>query len=185
MTVVNRRKGAPRRVTAQYLDRAALAYLQRFASSAESLRRVLLRRVERSARAHETDPVEGRRWVEELIERYSRAGLLDDAAYAEAKAQSLRRRGDSARLIVAKLAAKGIDSELAADAIEKADGGENADEGAELAAAFALAKRKRVGPFRPADRDRFRDRDLAALARAGFNYEVARTVVSSDIQDAI
>ena len=45
----------PRKVSPAYLERAALAYLERFAASAESLRRVLLRKVERSARAHDTD----------------------------------------------------------------------------------------------------------------------------------
>ena len=39
-------------VTAQYLENAALYYLQRFASSSANLRRVLMGKVERSARAH-------------------------------------------------------------------------------------------------------------------------------------
>ena len=52
----------PRRVTAQYLENAALHYLQRFASSSASLRRVLMRKVDRSAQAHGTDPAEGARW---------------------------------------------------------------------------------------------------------------------------
>lgn len=178
MTVVTNRKGPPRRITAQYLDRAALAYLQRFASSAENLRRVLLRRVERSARAHGDDPAVGAGQVQELIERYSRSGLLDDQTYAAAKAESLRRRGDSRRTIRAKLAAKGVDRELAATALHEAD---EDSPNAELAAAVALARRRGLGPYRKKDRAAVRDKDLAALARAGFSYDLARRVV--DAQD--
>lgn len=61
-------------VTAQYLENAALYYLQRFASSSANLRRVLMGKVERSARAHGTDRSEGAALVEALIERYQRSG---------------------------------------------------------------------------------------------------------------
>ena len=63
-------------VTAQYLENAALYYLQRFASSSANLRRVLMGKVERSARAHGTDREEGAALVEALIERYLRSGCL-------------------------------------------------------------------------------------------------------------
>ena len=78
----------PKRVSAPYLERAALHYLERFASSSANLRRVLMRKVDRSAQAHGTDPAEGARWVEDLIARYQRSGLLNDAAYAEMRAAS-------------------------------------------------------------------------------------------------
>jgi regulatory protein len=178
MTAVTRARKAPRRITAQCLDRVALAYLQRFASSAQNLRRVLMRRVERSARAHGDDPAGGAALVDALIERYRAAGLLDDRVYAEAKAESLRRRGDSGRAIRAKLALKGVDRDLASTALEQADG-ESPD--AEMAAAVALARRRGLGPYRKQEeRAEVRTRDLAALARAGFSYDVAQRVVDTD-----
>jgi regulatory protein len=47
-----------------------------------------------------------------------------------------------------------------------------------------LARRRRLGPYRPeADREARREKDLAALARAGFGYDIARTVIeASDIE---
>ena len=182
MTALTKPRKPPRRITAQYLDRAALAYLQRFASSAQNLRRVLLRRVDRSARAHGDNPAAGAAMVDELIQRYRRSGLLDDRAYAEARADSLRRRGDSGRTIRSKLAAKGIERELAAAALSGAD--EDSPD-AELAAAIALARRRGLGPYRKKDRAVARDRDLAALARAGFSYDVARKVVDVDDPDLL
>ena len=183
----NSRKPPPPPITADRLERAALHYLERFSASAASLRRVLARRVERSAREHGSDPAEGARWIEALIERYRQSGLLDDAVYAEAKAGSLRRRGVSARAIRDKLAAKGVDNGTAAAALARADqdgghpdSGDAADEGA----ARALARRRRLGPFRPeAQRAEHRNRDLAALGRAGFSYETARRVIDGGIDN--
>lgn len=174
----------PRRVSPDYLERAALHYLERFASSAANLRRVLLRKVDMSARAHGTDPEEGRRWVEDLIARYRRSGLLDDAAYAEARAASLHRRGGSTRMIRQKLAAKGLEDGLIVRALDGLDGAESGN--ADLAAALAYARRRRLGPYRdPAARAERRDRDLAALARAGFDLDTARRVVDSDDPDTL
>ncbi len=50
----------------------------------------------------------------------------------------------------------------------------------ELAAARHFARRRRLGPFRAAaERQRHAERDLAALARAGFSYRVARSVMAA------
>ncbi|WP_051329947.1 regulatory protein RecX [Niveispirillum irakense] len=173
-----------RRVTPDYLDRAALHYLERFATSSANLRRVLMRRVLASAQAHDTDPAQGAEWVEALIARYLRSGLLNDALYAEMKAGGLQRRGGSTRAIRQKLRAKGLDE----TEVEKAIGGlEGAAEGeADLNAAIAYARRRRLGGFRP-DRDgtgearrQRRDKDIAAMARAGFDLATARRVIDAD-----
>lgn len=117
----NNRTKTQKPVTAQYLENAALYYLQRFASSSANLRRVLMGKVERSARAHGTDREEGAALVEALIERYLRSGLLDDKAYAEAKAASLHRRGTSTRGIRGKLALKGLETDHIDAALETVD----------------------------------------------------------------
>jgi regulatory protein len=111
----------PRKATPKSLENAAHYHLQRFASSSDNLRRVLGRRVERSARAHGTDRGEGRAAIEDIIARFKRAGLLDDAAYARGRALSLNRRGASGKVIGAKLREKGIDADLIAAAIGALD----------------------------------------------------------------
>ena len=177
-----RRRG-PRAVTPKYLRGSALHYLQRYASSSDHLRRLLLAKVTRSARAHGTDAGEGAAAVEALIAELLGAGLLDDARYATERARILHRRGASARAIRAGLMAKGI----AAGDIDRAlvDLREEAAE-PELAAALAYARRRRLGPYRkdgaragPDDRDR-RDKDLAALGRRGFGYGLARRVIETE-----
>jgi regulatory protein len=163
-------------VTASLLEKAALHYLARFQSSSTELRRVLLRRVERAARAHGGDPTEGAAMVEALITRYRAAGLLDDDAYAAAKAASLQRRGTSRQGIRSRLVHKGIAPENIARTLEQLDA---VPETGELAAAAALARRRRLGPYRKAARDPYRMKDLAALARAGFSHEIARRVLDA------
>ena len=75
-----------------------------------------MRRVERASLAHGSDAQEGAEFVNEIIIRYREMGLLDDLVYAKAQTQSLRRRGNSLRIIRARLQAKGVareDIELA------------------------------------------------------------------------
>lgn len=164
-------------VTAERLHAAALRHLARYATSTANLRRVLMRRVERSVRLHDTDPTEGAQLVDGVLVRLTAAGLLDDAAYAEALARSLRRRGASRRMVRARMGEKGVGGDLAAAMLEA----EEDPAAAELAAARALARRRRLGPWRSvAERAPRRDRDLAALARAGFPLDVARAVIDEE-----
>ncbi|MEM7225173.1 MAG: RecX family transcriptional regulator [Pseudomonadota bacterium] len=173
----NRRKRGPKPVTEAGLEAAALRYLDRYASSSANLRRILTARVVRAARLHETDLDEAGRWIEALIARLTASGLLDDAAYAAARARSLHRRGISSAGLRARLSAKGLDRALIAETLETLAADQ---EGFELSAALALVRRRRIGPFRTAeDRGAFREKDLAALGRQGFAYDIARRVIDT------
>jgi regulatory protein len=165
----------PRAVSAAYLERVALHYLERYGASAEMLRRVLARRVETRCRLRGEDPAPFRDLVEPVVARAVGAGLVDDAAFARARARTLRRRGGSTRRIGQALAAKGIDRETIAAALPPEE--RDDPEGAELAAARALARRRRLGHHRAGDPAPFHARDLAVLARAGFAYAVARAAL--------
>ena len=163
--------------TATYLRNAALHYLDRYATSSAHLRRLLLAKVARSARAHGSDPQAGAAAVEALIAEFLDAGVLDDARYAGERALVLFRRGASARAIRGALLAKGVASELIEPALERL--GAEATE-PELAAALAYARRRRLGPYRnPEARSAMREKDLAALGRRGFGYDLARRVIET------
>jgi len=173
---------APGPLTRAALETAALDYLARYASSRASLRRVLARRVARAAAAGRIAAADGARLVEEIVARHVAAGLLDDAAYAAQQAASLRRRGASAQQIRARLARKGVEAEP----IRSALGALAAEGSGDLAAACALARRRRLGPLRPpAARAAAREKDLGVLARAGFSQEIARRVLAAADADAL
>lgn len=173
----------PKPLTAASLENAALYYLGRFATSSGNLRRVLMRKVARSTRdGEESDGQAGARMVDALIARFLKNGLLNDRNYAEQKAASLARRGASRYSIAGKLAQKGVEAELVSAAIDTL-----AESGAsELAAACALVRRRRLGPYRAADkRAEYRQKDLASLARAGFSLDLARRVLKAPDTEAL
>lgn len=165
----------PKKITPSYLENAALYYLQRYATSAENLRAVLTRKVKRSCAFHQTEPEAFYPAIDALLERYKSSGLLNDEAFARAKTATLRRKGQSKRGIEAKLAQKGLGKEDIAKAILETDESEHA----ELEAAIALAKRKKLGQGNKDPK-----KEMAVLARAGFSYEIARKALRFEEEDA-
>lgn len=176
-----RPRRGPRKATADYLRNSALHYLERYATSSAHLRRLLMVKVARSAAAHETDAEAGAAEVEALIRRLEGQGLLDDAQFAQARARSLHRRGNSARAIRGALAEKGVPAETieaALDALVEEIGEPD------LAAALRYARRRSLGPYRAAPaRAEMREKDLAALGRRGFGYDLARRVIDAEDTD--
>lgn len=165
----------PPRLNPSYIENAALHYLERFSSSRANLRRVLMRKADRSLAHWGGEREAAAAMVEAVVAKLAGLGYLDDAAYAEAKVRGLRRKGGSTRLIRAALAAKGVEAETTETALA------DQDQDNELAAAFTLARRRRLGPYRPAEaRAEFRDKDMAALGRAGFSWDTARAVVEAE-----
>lgn len=174
-----RRRKVPRKASKSHLENAALHYLERFASSSQNLRNVLLRRVKRSAYHHGTDPDEGAIWVDDIVTRFLESGLLDDKVYADGRARSLHARGNSQKAIRMKLRAKGVEAHLIEDALETI--ADEADEDVDLIAALRFAKRRRLGPYRdPVRREELREKDMAAVARAGFSYHIARQIIEAE-----
>ena len=95
-------------------------------------------------------------------------------------ARRLRERGSSGRLITARLAAKGLSFDRVRNILEDEDSTD-----ADQQAARIFIRRRRLGPYRPdpevrADR---RQRDLAALARAGFSYSVASAALDEPLDE--
>lgn len=166
-------KKPPRKVDSAYLERAALYYLERFASSAGNLKQVLRRKIDRRCRARGEEAGEFYSLIDPIIERYLASGLLNDAAYAQSQVASLRRRGGSKRAISAKLKAKGIAGEELSAWIDQ-------DETDELQAARNYVRRRRLGAWRTSKNEDSTRKDLAALARAGFSFEHAKAALAEE-----
>jgi len=148
------------------LDRLAVAYVGRYATTRARLERYLLRKLGERGWAGE-----GAAPVAAVVARCAALGYVDDAAFAEQRGASLARRGYGAARVRAALRASGIADEDALPAARAAE------EGA-LETALAFARRRRIGPF--AEHERAPDqrrRDLAALMRAGHPPDVARRIV--------
>jgi regulatory protein len=174
----------PRKITPERLANIALHHLDRYASSSENLRQVLQRRVFKAARFHEDmDVDQAKEWIDALIARYVDSGLLNDFAYAEVRARSLLDRGSSQRLIRMKLMEKGLNEACIVAALNALQ--DDAPD-PELFAAIKLARRRRFGPWcDPGKRMELHDKHLAALARSGFSYDLAKRIVDADSVDAL
>ena len=164
----------PRKPDVDSLKRSAIAYLERYAASRAMLREVLIRRVRRWARLTEADSeavAAAMAAADEAAAAAARAGLVDDARFAGGRTATLARRGWPARRIRAALNQKGIDGATAAAAMEAA-GLDDA------AAARRFAARRRLGPWRaPEKRAERREKDIAAMMRAGFPLALAREAI--------
>lgn len=154
-------------LTRQKVEQMALAYVNRFDVSAGKLRQHLMNRV-RKAGGHD----DAATWIAELVQRYQGSGVLDDARFARNLASQLSARGKSARAIAQKLAVRGVASDVAGElmAARKQD-----EPNAELEAARTYARKRRLGYHRkPEERDEYRHKDLATLARQGFSFDIAK-----------
>ena len=180
-------KRTARPITAKYLQNAAAFYLERYPSTAEGLRRVLNRRV-RKAEMLEAPVMDNvKQAIDAVVAKFVAAGVIDDKAFAQTKARALHRRGTSSRLTRQKLKHAGVDGDTLDRAMAALD--EELDTNPakrEWQAAVALARRRRFGPFRPEkDRKDRRLRDLAAMARAGFAFDIAKKVIDAKDPDAL
>lgn len=166
----------PKKITPQRLKNIALYYLKRFDSSVDNLRQVLRRRVNDYAYHNpEWKKDEAYGWIEDLLADFERYGYLDDVRYAENKIKNYIASGKSARYIAGKLKQKGISNVSVEDFLEE----QNYDP---FETALHFARKKRIGPFRATDkREDFRQKDLGALVRAGFDYDTALQVLSYEV----
>ncbi len=157
------------------LERAALRYVERYATTRAKLAAYLMRKLrERGAEG----PVD----VAGLADRMAELRYVDDRAFAEARAASMTRRGLGARRVRDALRHAGVGADDAGAVAE------TLDDGAE-AAAQAFARRKRIGPFahEAVPRER-QEKQVAAMVRAGHAPHLARRIAAmppSDDPDAL
>jgi regulatory protein len=153
------------------LERLALHYVGRYATTRAKLRSYLLRKIrERGWEGPQAD-------IEGLVGRLAELGYVDDRAFAEARGAAYQRRGYGERRLDQALKAAGI--EAADSETARAAARETA-----LEAALRFARRKRIGPFAAAELDRdARQKAFAAMLRAGHPVDVARRVVNASPGD--
>ena len=181
-----KKRRATKMPNAERLRNIALYYLSRYAASEASLRRVLQNRLRRAAMAlsefaaDHTKQAELKIVIEDIIAAHKKTGAVNDVALADIKVASLRRGGKSQRFIQQKLALGGLARDNVARALSEHDGED--DGAAEMKAALAFCKKRRLGNFRPKERRKDTDgkRDFGALARAGYSSTIIRKILNVD-----
>ncbi|WP_084580344.1 regulatory protein RecX [Sphingomonas azotifigens] len=165
-------------LTTADLDRLALRYVERFATTRARLAAYLTRKLREHGWEGEgaPDPMG-------VAERMAQRGYVDDRAFAEARVRSLGRRGLGARRVAMALRQDGIGE---ADRAELAE----AVEADAFKAALIFARRRRFGPFAAAVADRdLHKKQVAAFLRAGhapeFAHRILRMQPGEDPDDAL
>ena len=163
-----------KKITPQRLKNIGLYYLKRFESSVSNLRGVLRKRVNAYAKENpDFDKQTAFVWVENVLSEFERLHYLDDARYAEIKVRGYLTSGKPERYIKIKLKQKGIAENIIDSVLSEQD----CDP---FDMAMNLARKKKIGPFRPTKEERkeFRQKDMGTLVRAGFDYDVVCDVLA-------
>lgn len=162
-----------KQITEQRLYHIALHYLSKYDAGTEKVRRMLMRRVLNDTRQNDTPPPAAVPiWIQAVLDKLARLGYINDETYAANRMRRLSESGKSLRFIRQKLAQEGVDTALINQAAARSPA-------SETDRAARLVRRKKMGYLRPAGQQAaFFQKDLAALARAGFSYAVARQVLN-------
>jgi regulatory protein len=149
------------------LQALAVHYLGRFATTEKRLADYLRRKVKQRGWAEGDDPP-----IAAIVARCVAAGYVDDRSFAEARSASLVRRGYGQRRVAQALHAAGVARDLADSVAPDAD--------AARLAAESYARRRRFGPFGDGRADQAqRQRQMAAMVRAGHDFDLARHFVTA------
>ena len=159
------------------LQELALAYVARFATTSAKLESYLSRKIrERGWNRDEDGHPENMPDLSEISSRFVDLGYIDEDAYARSRSRGMLGRGFGPRRVSQDLYAAGIDEQTRS---EVAPG-----QGAIRRAAFALARKRRFGPFAADEPDAEKNRSrkqkqVAAMLRAGHGFDTVRAVMDA------
>jgi len=171
----------PKKITSSYLQNSGLYYLQRFPASVSHFQFVMNRKIKRSIEHHGTPTMEdAKTMLEKVTDHFKDLGFLNDRLYAQGLASSLFRKGASKKMITARLNQKGLDAETINGCLL-----DTLPDNAELIAAARLLQRRRYGVFATHPNKQDTQKTMSVLARSGFSYHVANTVMDMSQEECI
>lgn len=171
-----RSRRTPKPLDRTRLNDLALHYVARFATSSGKLESYLKRKLRERGWEGDDEPD-----IDALVAGFAAKNYVDDEAYARMKADGLLARGYGARRIEDKLRADGL-----AEPVREANapGEDDARE-----AVLAYIRRRRFGPFHsppgdegPEAAHKRREKQLAAVIRAGHSFDHARRALEADTE---
>ncbi len=166
----------------------ALSYAARYATTAAKLESYLQRKIRERGLAEQDEPLDAPQLVNTIVERLVELRYVDDKAYAKARSGSLLRRGYGKRRVNEALRHAGVDEHTREDVAPSAPIAREA--------AITLARKKRFGPFTKSvhfddgdDRPRLdpaiRQKQIAAMLRAGHGFDLAKIVVDAESEESL
>lgn len=173
-----------RSITKSYLHGAAYRYLERYATTEANLFLILKRKTDRILSQNDHNNVdisEVETWINDVVAICVKHGLVNDRLYAESKLNSYTISGNSLPNIKNKLRSKGVPQDIISDVINDAISN---TPNINIKSAIKYAKKRRFGPFRVrAVHENTLDKELAAMARAGYSYSESIKILKGKLED--
>jgi regulatory protein len=159
------------------LYNSALYYLSKYDASGGKVRMMLQRKLLRAPSKGVEVPENANEWIENVVQKLKDQGYIQDERYAQNQIRILSGQGKSSRYIAGKLQQAGVEGQI----IEELIGTNESDD---LMRAQRLVEKKKMGYLRIAEKQaEYYKKDLAALARAGFSYGIARQALAGDEEE--
>jgi regulatory protein len=195
------KKRLARKITESYLQNSGLYYLQRYAASEAHFKTIMSRKIDRSIIDHpDLDKTQCLEWLDEIAQKFIKAGYLNDERYATGLLQSLQVKGRSQKQIQGRMRHAGVAPDIIervaqaryAEMAERIDASDlpsnwplNTLNLSEYIAALKCARKRRIGPFEyMSAQPKPHDKALAMMARNGFSYDIAQTILATDKVEA-
>ena len=153
------------------LKKYAISYLSKYNTSKKNLDRILHNKV-RKMNLEKKDKFILHSSIASIITDLEINKLIDDKNFAQSKIHSLSLQGKSKISIISYLVQKGIEKNLIEETFENLEL-KNPNWETESAKIFARKKRLRIKHS-----NNF-EKDLAKMARAGFNYNLSKKILES------
>ncbi|MBO7244158.1 MAG: RecX family transcriptional regulator [Alphaproteobacteria bacterium] len=153
------------------LTNITLFYLERFESSSFKTRKMLERRIQKERLNGNIIPDNINTMIDEVIQKMIELGYINDERVIQNQVQRLSNSGKSKSFILNKLKQDGLCPQTVSNYLRTFD---EETSSSDLTRAHNWLKKHKKGQFRIKDASLFYQKDLAALGRAGFSYEIAK-----------
>ncbi len=161
-------------VTVDEMRNFSLVYIEKYAPSKQQLKTYLLKKYLKT-KIPNVNKKNINDLIDVVLEDLEKSKFVNDKFYSKSKAQSLIRRGSSINKIRNYLLSKGVNNKYITDTIDEI---KDKNEDQDFFSAIKICKKKRIGPARvEANRPLFYKKDIAVLARAGFDFDISRKVM--------
>ena len=161
-------------VTVEEMRNFSFAYIEKYTPSKQQLKIFLLKKY-LSTKIPNVNKKNITDLIDVVLEDLEKTRFINDKFYSNSKAKTLIQRGSSINKIRYYLLSKGIGDEYIKETIDKIK--EN-NEDQDFFSAIKICKKKRIGPSRNENnRPLFYKKDIAILARSGFDFETSKKVM--------
>ena len=165
------------KATVEEMRNFSFAYIEKYTPSKQQLRTYLLKKylkvkIPNINKKNITD------LIDVVLKDLENSKFINDQFYSKSKAKSLIKRGSSINKIRSYLMAKCVSDKYVKHTIDEI---KEKNEDQDFFSAIKICKKKRIGPARnDSNRSLFYKKDIAILARAGFDFETSKKVMDLD-----